>query len=238
MHGREARTQLRGAVARGDGRSIVALLREGTWPEHALQLIGDGLVGSTAVRIEGAEELAGECIDALRERDWAGDAELADRLRARLGIGPEPMLRPLPVDLEELADVLEGDPSQGGGRIDLHTGQVWPQAAIEYAEEMGGDDPDDADDADRWLWVECEGSHSGYRDMELFIDELEDRDKADRLSIAIEGRGAFRRFKDVLTRWPDLVDRWYAFSEDRRRGRARAWLAAAGYTTATPRREA
>ena len=47
------------------------------------------------------------------------------------------MLRPLPVDLEELAMILEGDPVHGGGRIDLRTGEVWPQSAIEYAEEVG-----------------------------------------------------------------------------------------------------
>ncbi len=60
--------------------------------------------------------------------------------------------------------ILEGDPVHGGGRIDLRTGEVWPQSAIEYAEEVGEIDEDD--DPDRWLWVHCEGSHDGYRDME------------------------------------------------------------------------
>jgi len=32
---------------------------------------------------------------------WAGDGELAEALDAVLGSGPTPMLRPLPVDLEE-----------------------------------------------------------------------------------------------------------------------------------------
>lgn len=41
--------------------------------------------------------------------------------RAALGAIPTPMLRPLPVDLEELASILEGDPVYGGGRIDLET---------------------------------------------------------------------------------------------------------------------
>jgi hypothetical protein len=35
--------------------------------------------------------------------------------------------------------------------------------------------------------------------------------------------------KDVLGRWPGELDRWYAFSAERQRGRARAWLADAGY---------
>ena len=58
---------------------------------------------------------------------------------------------------------------------------------------------------------------------------------AGRAGVDSEGGGAFRRFKDVLHRWPDLVDRWYGFSDDRRIGRARAWLADAGYRPADSR---
>jgi hypothetical protein len=235
MHGREPRARLRGAVARGDGESLVALLQEGPWPDHALQLIGDGLVAAVARRVDGADALARECAAALRARDWEGDEELAEALESRLGTRPASLLRPLPVDLEELASVLEGDPGQDPGRIDLGTGEVWPPAAIEYVLETGEEDEDDFDDPERWLWVHAEGSRAGYRDMELFIAGLENPDTADRLSIAITGRGAFRRFKDVLARWPDLLDRWFAFSEDRQRGRARAWLVAEGWSATPPR---
>ena len=48
--------------------------------------------------------------------------------------------------------------------------------------------------------------------MELFIAALDDTDQVDRLGIAIGGRGAFRRFKDQLSRWPEQLERWYAFS--------------------------
>ena len=63
----------------------------------------------------------------------------------------------------------------------------------------------------------------------LFIASVEDPGRADRLAIAIEGRGAFRRFKDVLAHWPGELERWYALSEERQRGRARSWLTEAGY---------
>ena len=43
------------------------------------------------------------------------------------------------MSLDELAMILEGDPVHGGGRIDVRTGEVWAQPAIEYAEEVGGD---------------------------------------------------------------------------------------------------
>jgi uncharacterized protein UPF0158 len=71
---------------------------------------------------------------------------------------------------------------------------------------------------------------------DVFIGALADEDRADRLSIAISGRGAFRRFKDVLERWPGELERWHAFSAERQRGRARSWLAAAGYSPRWPAR--
>jgi hypothetical protein len=223
------RSELRGAVYRGDGPAVVALVGDQSLPGDALQLIGDGLVVALALQTQGAADPAVACMRELKERGWDGDDELADQLDALLGTGPTPLLRPLPVDLDELAGVLEGDPTFGGGRLDLLTGQVWPQAAIDYARETGEEDDDESDDADRWLWVHCEGSRAGYHDMVQFIGTIDDPDRADRLGIAIEGRGAFRRFKDVLARWPGELDRWYGYAEDRQRGRARAWLAEAGY---------
>jgi len=139
------------------------------------------------------------------------------------------MLRGLPVDVEEPAGILEGDPLSVVGRIDMRTGGVWPQAAIDYALETGEEDEDSADDPERWLAVHGEGSREGCRDMELFIASVEDPGRAELLTVAIKRRGAFRRFRDELARWPGELERWHAFSEERRRDRARSWLAAAGY---------
>ncbi len=228
------RAALRSALLDADGRRVVAALSKGLRGD-LLQLAGDGLLVALAEGAAGAPDLVRRCADELRGRAWAGDDDLADHLDAALGKRPAPMLRPLPVDLEELAAILEGDPVHGGGRIDLHTGEVWPQAAIDYAREEDREDSDD-EDPDRWLRVWCEGSRDAYGDMEDFIEALSDEDRADRLSIAISGRGAFRRFKDVLGRWPGELEAWYAFSDERQRGRARAWLAAAGYSPRVPRR--
>ena len=228
MDDREALTELRSIVVRGDHAGLVATLNRAPSSVDSMQLIGDGLLAAVRDGTEGSADLARECVQALGERRWLGDHELAEALAAALGEGPTPMLRALPVDLEELSAVLEGDPVHGGGRIDLGTGEVWPQSAIEYAEEIDEIGEID-DDPERWLWVECEGSHAGYRDMEWFIDEVDDPQLAQRLDNAISGRGAFRRFKDVLLDRPELMTRWFAFSNDRQRGRARHWLAAEGY---------
>ena len=150
-------------------------------------------------------------------------------LRLMSAAAPAAMLRALPVDLEELADVLEGDPLSVGGRIDIRTGEVWSQAAIDYVLETGEEGEDTSDDPERWLAVHGGGSREGYRDMGLFIVSVEDPGRAERLAVAIRGRGVFRRFKDELACWPGELERWHALCEERQRGRARSWLAAAGY---------
>jgi Uncharacterised protein family (UPF0158) len=228
MDSEEQRSALRGAIHRSDRPAVVRLLRGVGACDDMLQLAGDGLIAAVMHDVDGACELARDLAVAARRRGWDGDAELADQLDALLG-GPAPMLRGLPVDLEELAGVLEGDPLSAGGRIDVRTGEVWPRAAIDYALETGEEDEDSADDPEGWLPVHGEGSGEGYRDMELFIASVEDVGRAERLRIAIRGRGAFRRFKNELARSRGELERWHALAEERQRGRARSWLATAGY---------
>ena len=114
---------------------------------------------------------------------------------------------------------------------------------MDYARETGtepGEDDEDYDEdyEDKWLRVHCEGSRDSYRDMRVFLRSVDDDRLADRLSDALRGRGAFRRFKDVLADEPGGLDDWFAFSAERPRGRARFWLADAGYrVTARPPRK-
>lgn len=198
--------------------------------DGALQLAGDALLIALAQGVTGARELADQCVVRLHERSWDGDGELADQLLAALDRGPTPLLRPLPVDLQQLAEVLEGDPADGGGRIDLGTGHVVSQLVIDdtwEARDRYDDDPD------RWLEVRTQGSRDAYHDMELFVELLPDETLAGRLRRALAGRRPFRAFKATLARQPGDLDRWFAFAEERTTGRARAWLASQGYA---PRR--
>jgi hypothetical protein len=226
--------QLRRALYRRDAAAVVELALDPTRPADVLQLLGDGLAVALGARLDGVRPVVVECVAALRARGWDGDVELADQLDALCGVGPTPLPRALAVDLEQLSEILEGDPMSTGGVLDLRTGEVWPRSTMDFLDE-GGDDVDapDFEDLERFLWVRGEGSRDGYRDMVAFIDTIDDGDRGNRLGIAIQGRGAFRRFKDVLARWPDQLERWYEFSAERKRGRARAWLADIGYRVAS-----
>ncbi|WP_107123056.1 hypothetical protein [Streptomyces caeruleatus] len=57
-----------------------------------------------------------------------------------------PLLRPLAVDPEMLAMLLEGDPAESGGRLDLSTGDCWPT----FTEGLdAGSEVEEVDDPER-----------------------------------------------------------------------------------------
>lgn len=56
------------------------------------------------------------------------------------------------------------------------------------------------------------------------------------LEQAIHGSGAFKRFQATLDRHPGLRVHWRVHTSERRTGRARAWLADAGYDAISPTR--
>jgi hypothetical protein len=62
--------------------------------------------------------------------------------------------------------------------------------------------------------------------MADFADGISDERAGRRLARAIQGKGAFRRFKDELHQeHPGLLAAWYEFRDARARRRAVQWLA-------------
>jgi hypothetical protein len=76
----------------------------------------------------------------------------------------------------------------------------------------------------RYVMVPEGDSHEAYRDMEDWIDSLDEAPLQDRLWKAILGRGAFGRFKDVLAGFPAQRERWFEFKDARVRERVLRWL--------------
>jgi hypothetical protein len=213
---------LRGATARADREAVRALLT-GKDPTALLQHAGSALL---AVGVDGLEDLARDVLQRLQGRGDDGDDVLALALAARLG-GPQPLLRPVRTDLEQVADLLAGDLVHGqGGWIDLRTGEAWPEVAIESLDE---DERPAVDEPDRWLHVQNEGSRDRWNDRHEFAERLRPGPLRDGLLEALEGRGAFGRFARALDGEPAVLTEWRAFSAEREVGRARAALASFGY---------
>jgi hypothetical protein len=76
----------------------------------------------------------------------------------------------------------------------------------------------------RFIRVPEQESRDGYNDMVAFAEDIEDKHLRELLFVALDGKGAFRRFKDVLLDYPDDRERWFRFSEERVTGRILDWL--------------
>ncbi len=67
-----------------------------------------------------------------------------------------------------------------------------------------------------------------WEDMAEFIETVQDSHLADRLRDAIDGRGAFSRFKRLVYDHPETAKEWNAFRETRQQERAAEWLESEG----------
>src|SRR5215212_7073659 len=125
-------------------------------------------------------------------------------------------------ELEEIATALQDQDSwDHRWLIDPRSGQIG------FWTEDGGIDgrtPVDLEELElipieplpSWVW---------YRDMADFAEGISDQRAGRGLARAIEGKGAFRRFKDRLYQnYPDLVPAWQAFQSVRGKRRAVQWL--------------
>jgi hypothetical protein len=80
----------------------------------------------------------------------------------------------------------------------------------------------------RYLRIDPVSSREQYRWMERFIATVEDEELRRQLNVAIDGKGAFRRFKDALVNHQVDRERWFAFRSERLRSCMESWLAAHG----------
>ena len=63
----------------------------------------------------------------------------------------------------------------------------------------------------QFLKLEPATSREQYRWMERFVATVTEGELRDRLLVAIDGKGAFRRFKDVLIGYPAERERWFGY---------------------------
>ncbi|USQ78800.1 plasmid pRiA4b ORF-3 family protein [Ornithinimicrobium faecis] len=224
--------ELRSAVQTADTDRFLAVL-QGCDIDDVLQLVGAGIPMALEQRGADVEPLAVSVINRLSTRGAEGDDVLAEDLLAVLR-GEALQGRVVPADLEVLASELERSAEMSlGGYLDLQTGEVWDESLTDAA--MVGEDSvlDVEEEPDRWLRFDTSGSRDAWRDMAAFAERQWDAALRARLEQAIEGRGAFRRFRDVVEE-EGMVDLWRAFSQDLAHGRARALLAREGIRVGRP----
>ena len=77
----------------------------------------------------------------------------------------------------------------------------------------------------RFVVIDPAPSREQYRWMERFVLTVDEPSLQERLVLSIDGKGAFRRFKDVLLHSPLDRDRWYAYRANLLHLYINQWLA-------------
>jgi hypothetical protein len=128
--------------------------------------------------------------------------------------------RDVPIDWESLEDAFENNAPEVHSYLHVPTGDVLrivdgiadPQMHARIAADT------------TYLRIEPVSSREQYRWMERYIPMVEDKELQSKLTHAIDGKGAFRRFKDVLMSYGPERERWFAFRSERLRIFMEAWL--------------
>ncbi len=149
--------------------------------------------------------------------------------------------RKLKIDLSKLVFEMEmGDNMERSGYLDTETGEIidmpddimravedgetesalveWDEEIAEAAEKIL------SDEKNRFLPIPKRESREGFEVMVSFTGTVEDKELKERLSAAVDGKGAFRRFRNVLNQHHDELERWYKFKDDWLRDEAIQWL--------------
>jgi hypothetical protein len=134
--------------------------------------------------------------------------------------------RDVPIDWEALEDAFENNAPEVHSYLHLGTGDVLrvvdgvadPQMHSRIASDQN------------YLRIDPVSSREQYRWMERYIPMVEDPDLQGKLTQAIDGKGAFRRFKDVLMNYAPERERWFSFRSERLRIFMEAWLGAHALT--------
>jgi hypothetical protein len=132
----------------------------------------------------------------------------------------------LPIDLQELSWIFEDSSIEHRSYLDLKTGEI-----IQIFDDiMDRDEKELLDDqveegfGERYITIPNAESYEGYQDMEDFIETVKDAKLQQQLYNAIAGKGAFRRFKDVLNYYPKERERWFKFKDEKVMERINEWL--------------
>lgn len=136
----------------------------------------------------------------------------------------KPAMRKVPIAWEALEDAFENNAPEVHSYLNTETGDVIrvvdgiadPAVVSRIAEDPV------------FMRVDPVSSREQYRWMERYIATVEESEFRRRLIQAIDGKGAFRRFKDVLMNFPVERERWFAFRSERLRTAMEGWLDAHG----------
>jgi hypothetical protein len=129
---------------------------------------------------------------------------------------------PITINWSDLEIAFERNSPDQESFLDLENGDLL--AIIEGEPDAAARRSKVANNADRYLRVDPASSREQYRWMERFVASVADQALRERLLVAIDGKGAFRRFKDVLLAFPAERERWFTYRSDLLHFHIQTWI--------------
>lgn len=141
-------------------------------------------------------------------------------------------MRNIPIHWDDLESSFERNSPDAESFLDGTTGQVVsivigdPEALLLKTKVAGN--------ISNFIRIEPASSREQYRWMERFVGSVADESLRERLLISIDGKGAFRRFKDVLVAYPAERERWFTYRSDLLHWHIHTWLGEREIEPVTP----
>jgi hypothetical protein len=129
---------------------------------------------------------------------------------------------PININWSDLEIAFERNSPDQESFLDLENGDLL--AIIEGEPDAAARRAKVANNPGRYLRVDPASSREQYRWMERFVASVADQALRERLLVAIDGKGAFRRSKDVLLAFPAERERWFAYRSDLLHFHIQTWL--------------
>jgi hypothetical protein len=84
------------------------------------------------------------------------------------------------------------------------------------------------DEEGRFIRIPERTSAMAYQSMASFIETVDDQRLKEQLAAALNGKGAFRKFKDILIPYPKERKRWHGFNAQSMKRDITGWLHSIG----------
>lgn len=139
-------------------------------------------------------------------------------------------MRVIAVRWAELETAVERNAPDTESFLDIRTGEVI--TLVESAPNVQELRSRVMTGGDAFLRVETASSREQYKWMERFVASVTDPALRERLIISIDGKGAFRRFKDALLNYPIERERWFSYRGHLLHWHIQEWFKRDAITTA------
>src|SRR5690349_12372442 len=139
---------------------------------------------------------------------------------------------PISIDWDALETAVERNAPDTESFLDRSNGQVLTLVAGDPETPLRKRQI--AENIQNYIRVEPASSREQYRWMEKFVSSVSEEPLRERLIISIDGKGAFRRFKDVLLAYPAERERWFSYRAELLHWHIQNWLAQHEITTTNP----